>query len=106
MEFFPILQDFVPCWGRYPATFRDFTISERQGKGTADLMMPFGNWFYNIRLTIYSLFSTFTDFLAVFLDFCLLPFPFSLPVITPAFFMHEDDALLSVLILFCLRESD
>ena len=41
-EFLPILQDFVPCRGRCPATFCDFTTSKRQGKGTADLMMPFG----------------------------------------------------------------
>ena len=40
-EFLSILQDFVPCWGRCPATFYDFTTSKRQGKGTADLMMPF-----------------------------------------------------------------
>ena len=42
MEFLPILQDFVPCWGCCPATLCDFTTSKRQGKGTADLMMPFG----------------------------------------------------------------
>ena len=41
-EFLPILQDFVPCRGRCPAIHRDFTISKKQGKGTADLMMPFG----------------------------------------------------------------
>merc|ERR1712035_123638 len=41
-EFLPILQDFVPCWGRCPATLCDFTTSKKQGKGTADLMMPFG----------------------------------------------------------------
>ena len=42
MEFLPILQDFVPCWGRCPATLCNFTPSKKQGKGTADLMMPFG----------------------------------------------------------------
>ena len=42
MEFLPILQDLVPCRGRCPAMFCDFTSSKRQGKGTADLMMPFG----------------------------------------------------------------
>ena len=42
-EFLPILQDFVPCWGRCPATLGDFTSSKKQGKGTAD-MMPFGDW--------------------------------------------------------------
>ena len=41
-EFLPILQDFVPCWGRCPATLCNFTTSKRKGKGTADLMMPFG----------------------------------------------------------------
>ena len=43
-EFLPILQDFVPCRGRCPATLLDFTTSKKQGKGTADLMMPFGDW--------------------------------------------------------------
>ena len=41
-EFLPILQDFVPCRGRCPATLCDFTTSKKQGKGTADFMMPFG----------------------------------------------------------------
>ena len=41
-EFLPIQQDFVPCRGRCPATLCDFTTSKKQGKGTADLMMPFG----------------------------------------------------------------
>ena len=41
-EFLPILQDFVPCWGRSPATLCNITTSKKQGKGTADLMMPFG----------------------------------------------------------------
>ena len=41
-EFLPILQDFVPCWGRCPATLCNFTTSKKQGKGTADLLMPFG----------------------------------------------------------------
>ena len=42
MEFLPIIQDFAPCWGRCPATLCDFTTSKKQGKGTADLLMPFG----------------------------------------------------------------
>ena len=42
MEFLPILQDFLPCRGRCPATLCDFTTSKKQGKGTADPMMPFG----------------------------------------------------------------
>ena len=41
-EFLPILQDFVPCRGRCPATLCDFTTSKKQGTGTADFMMPFG----------------------------------------------------------------
>ena len=43
MEFLPILQDFVY------AMFCNFTTSKRQGKGTADLMMPFG-----VLLLLYS----------------------------------------------------
>ena len=46
-EFLPILQDFVPCWGRCPATLCDFSTSKRQGKRTADLMMPFGVLLFN-----------------------------------------------------------
>ena len=41
-ESLPILQDFVPCWGRCPPTLCNCITSERQGKGTADLMMPLG----------------------------------------------------------------
>ena len=44
-ESLSILQDFISCRGRCPATFCDFTTSKKQGKGTADPMMPFGNWF-------------------------------------------------------------
>ena len=40
MEFLPILQDFIPCWGRCPATVWDKTTSKKQGKETADLVMP------------------------------------------------------------------
>ena len=36
MEFLPIIQDFVPCWGHCPATLWDFTTSKKQGKGTAE----------------------------------------------------------------------
>ena len=43
-EFLPILQNFVPCWGRCPATPKDFTISKKQSKDIADLMMPFGGF--------------------------------------------------------------
>ena len=44
MEFLFILQDFVPCLGCCPATLWDLTTSKKQGKGTADLTMPF-LWF-------------------------------------------------------------
>ena len=47
LEFLPILQDFVPCWGCSPVTLQDLTTSKKQGKGTADLMMPLGDWFMN-----------------------------------------------------------
>ena len=40
-EFLPILQDFVPRRGRCPAALCNFTASKKQGKGTADLKMPF-----------------------------------------------------------------
>ena len=42
MEFLPVPQDFVPCQGRCPAPLRDFETPMKQGKGSADLMMPFG----------------------------------------------------------------
>ena len=44
MEILSILQDFVPSWGRCPATLCDFKTAKKQGKGTADHMMPFGDW--------------------------------------------------------------
>ena len=47
-EFLPILQDFIPCWGRLFATLWDISILKKQGKGTADLM-PFGDWFVMSR---------------------------------------------------------
>merc|ERR1711895_315254 len=45
-ENLPILQDFVPYQGRCPATaqFKPKNYIKR-GKGTADHMMPLGNWF-------------------------------------------------------------
>ena len=54
-ESLPILQDFVPCWGRCPANFCDFTTSDKQGKGTADLMMPFGDWLMFVPSVLASL---------------------------------------------------
>ena len=44
-EILPILQDFVPYQGCCSATLLDCLKSKKQGKGTADLIMPFGNWF-------------------------------------------------------------
>ena len=43
----PILQDFVPYRGRCPATAQ-FQPQNciKQGKGTADHMMPLGDWLY------------------------------------------------------------
>ena len=45
-ENLPILQDFVPYRGRCPATAQ-FQPKNciKQGKGTADHMMPLGDWF-------------------------------------------------------------
>ena len=57
IEFLSILQGFFPAWGRYPATLCDFTTLKKQGKGTIDLMMPFGTWFENVFCTIAIIFS-------------------------------------------------
>ena len=40
-ENLPILQDFVPYWGRCPASMKTKEKVE-QGKGTADQLMPLG----------------------------------------------------------------
>ena len=47
-----ILQDFVPYWGRCPATAQlQPKKCIKRGKGTADHMMPLGDWFgYRLRL--------------------------------------------------------
>ena len=45
-EFLPILQDFVPCWGRCTSTLCNLTTSKKQGKGTADLMILIGDRFW------------------------------------------------------------
>ena len=50
MENLPILQDFVPYWGRCPASQRKFWANKEQGKGTADHLMPLGDWFLFISL--------------------------------------------------------
>ena len=52
-EFLPILQDFVPSRGRCPATLCNFKTAKKQGKGTADHMMPLGNWFVLKKLHNY-----------------------------------------------------
>ena len=49
-ENLPILQDFVPYRGRCPASIKitkKKTIRKKvkQGKGTADHLMPRGDWF-------------------------------------------------------------
>ena len=41
MENLPILQDFVPYWGRWPAFPYEIWEKVKQGKGTADYLMPF-----------------------------------------------------------------
>ena len=44
-ENLPILQDFVPYRGRCPATAQlQPKNCIKQGKGTADHMMPLGDW--------------------------------------------------------------
>ena len=46
-ENLPILQDFVPYRGRCPATAQlQPKNCVKQGKGTADHMMPLGDWFF------------------------------------------------------------
>ena len=53
MENLPILQDFVPYVGRCPATAQlQPKNCIKRGKGTADHMMPLGDWF--IHLVVYS----------------------------------------------------
>ena len=44
-ENLPILQDFVPYRGRCPASPHEIKEKVEQGKGTADHLMPLGNWF-------------------------------------------------------------
>ena len=45
-ENLPILQDFVPYWGRCPASQRKiYANKEKQGKGIADHLMLLGDWF-------------------------------------------------------------
>ena len=54
-ENLPILQDFVPYRGRCPATAQIQPKNcIKRGKGTADHMMPLGDWF-----SIYFLYSMF-----------------------------------------------
>ena len=43
METLPVLQDFVPYWGRCPAYPMKTKEKVKQGKGTADHLMPLGN---------------------------------------------------------------
>ena len=46
MENLPILQDFVPYWGRCPASPMKTKEKVEQGKGTADHLMPLGYLFF------------------------------------------------------------
>ena len=44
----PILLDFVPYWGRGPTTAQlQPKNCIKRGKGTADHMMPLGDWFFH-----------------------------------------------------------
>ena len=44
-ENLPIIQDFVPYWGRCPVTAQLQTENYiKRGKATADHMMPLGDW--------------------------------------------------------------
>ena len=54
MENLPILQDFVPYWGRCPASPMKIKEKVEQGKGTADHLMPLGYLFYCFFMEIYS----------------------------------------------------
>ena len=50
MENLPILQDFVPYRGRCPATAQLQPKNYiKRGKGTADHVMPLGDWFKSIK---------------------------------------------------------
>ena len=45
----PILLDFISYWGRCPVTAQlQLENSIKWGKGTADHMMPLGDWFFHI----------------------------------------------------------
>ena len=46
-ENLPVLQDFVPYRGRYPASPMKTKEKVEQGKGTADHLMPLGYLFFN-----------------------------------------------------------
>ena len=51
MENLPILQDYAPYWGCCPATAKlPLEYSINWGKGTADRMMPLGDWFTTFAL--------------------------------------------------------
>ena len=50
-EFLPILQDFIPYRGCCPASIKITKKNQQektveQGKGTADHLMPLGDWLY------------------------------------------------------------
>ena len=61
-ENLPILQDFVPYRGRCPASPLKTKEKVKQGKGTADHLMPLGYLFEYILLPQRSIIWTFFPF--------------------------------------------
>ena len=51
MENLPILQDFVPYRGRFPASPMKTKKKVEQGKGTADHLMPLGYFILFLSLS-------------------------------------------------------
>ena len=79
-EFLPILQDFVPSWDRCPATLCNFKTVKKQGKGTADHMMPLGNWFRPSGLSVLCIINNTTAAAIVYgwIGYCVNIFIFYL----------------------------
>ena len=73
-EFLSILQDFVPSQGCCRATLCNFKTAKKQGKGTADHLMPLGDWFIHCGIspsivTFLSYYSIATDSFAALTPF-------------------------------------
>ena len=69
----PILQDFIPYWGRCPDSQRKiYANKEKQGKGIADHLMPLGDRFFLFFLFFLLLFLFPLLFLFLLLLFLLL----------------------------------